>query len=719
MAKDYKIKLLLVDDEVEILNALERVFRRQGYELFTANSGLQALEVLKNKKIDIVISDVRMPNMSGPEFLHQAYKHWPDTIRIVLTGQADMEDTLKLVNECNIFRYFNKPWQKEDLLSAVAQAAESRRLKLENQHLVALTEAQNQQLKELNQILSKEVATSHQELSITKEKLDDELQIEQELRQARETAERANQAKSRFLATMSHEIRSPLNAIIVMNDLLLESGLNPEQQKHAQMANQAGQMLLSLINDILDFSKIESDELVLNKQWFNLSALAKTAHSILHTQAELKGIELELDINPNVAGEFNGDEVRLKQIFINMLSNAIKFTEQGYVRLNIYRENPNNTLVIQIEDSGIGIAKEQQANIFREFVQAEEDTTRRFGGTGLGLSIVKRLIDLMGGAINLISTPNVGSTFIITVPLEYREIKISDTNTRSVTEQDKALTFSPAKLLLVEDSPANVAVVEALLKRHPLELEIANNGQIAVDKATNTPYDVILMDLSMPVMDGITATKLIRKDAQANRNTPIIAMTANAFTEDKIRCFKAGMNDYLAKPIDTKAFFNSLHKWLKDKDDMLNSITTAVPEAIDQQGESIEVESLVDTALIEASLPLLDENVLTTLARDVSLAILPDILAIYKQETPERIATIEKLLVERDWPAISSEAHALKSSSGSFGLSQLQQQAKDIELAKTAEEQSGAADLIKQLAQVYQDSVDALDSFVSELKQAQ
>ncbi|WP_198673664.1 response regulator [Algibacillus agarilyticus] len=705
--------ILLVDDEPEVLNALRRLFRGKNYQVYLANSGAEGIDVLRENTIDIVISDVRMPKMSGTDFLKTVFTEWPEVKRIVLTGHADFSETLKLVNDCQLFRYFHKPWQKDDLKAAVDQAAEQRRLYKENIALQALTQKQNAQLQKLNQMLDEKVKKSTSELQITTEKLNDELLIEKQLRQARIEADEANEAKSRFLATMSHEIRSPLNAILVMNNLLLESTLNDEQKEHAKLAHHAGQILLSLINDILDFSKIESGELSLHNQWFNLKNLANTTHKILSSQADIKGIEFKLNLDDNINGLFHADEIRLKQILINMLSNAIKFTESGHVALNIYKEAPNSLLVIQIEDSGIGIPLKQQNRIFSEFVQVEDDANRRFGGTGLGLSIVKQLVIKMGGAIKLISTPGIGSTFTVTLPLPH---KIStEEHINPVKEKAKLLDqyHNKSSILLVEDSPANVAVIQALLKKYNLDITIANNGRKAIEECVKKTFDIILMDLSMPVMDGLEATRIIRHKAGLNQNTPIIAMTANAFIEDKIKCFEVGMNEYISKPIDTNVFFKSLNTWLSN-----SKITTPnQPKSERPLSGNSNTEACAISEVNHEDV-LLDTTTINRLIQDVTLDATLTIFDLYTTETQSRIELMQSLLTDKDWSSIQNEAHALKSSSGSFGLTKLQSTAKSIELGNTETNGQKIINQVQALSSIYNDSITAIKTHFLTLKTA-
>ncbi len=717
------IHMLLVDDEPEIINALKRIFRRSKYTIHSANGGQEALNIIDDNSIDIIISDVKMPSMSGASLLSQIAKEWPDTIRIVLTGHSDLTDTLKLVNEANIYRYFTKPWVKGDLIKAVEQGVKQIQLTRENKALLALTNEQNEQLIKLNAALGEQVAHTATKLSDTEEQLDKERELEQESKNAQRIAEQASEAKGRFLATMSHEMRSPLNAIIIMNQLLLESKLNTEQREHAKQAHQAGEILLALINDVLDFSKIEAGQLDLEHSPFDLYKCVESCSCFLITQAKLKGLTLSIDIADTVPQWQTGDEARLRQILINLINNAIKFTDHGFIKLSITTTSDNKTLQFIVEDSGIGISEENQKTIFKEFIQVEDANNRQYGGTGLGLSIVKKLLSLMHGQLSVSSEINVGTQFSFTIP-SIATKESSDTQQEiSLYKRHELETLSvktPVHILLVEDSPANVAVIKALLGKLSVKISHASNGKIAVDKAKKHTYSVILMDVSMPVMDGLEATKLIRNSDNKNTHTPIIAMTANAFSKDKQACFTAGMDDYLAKPIISKLFYHYLYLWLSGEKihgltapAINNSVTVASLETPPMNHVNVESNNKDNNDLINT-------KIVDRLIQDIGVDNLPTILDIYKSETQKRLPQMRNLLSQDPSEdlahLLASHAHALKSSSGSFGFHIMQQKAQWIEVnSLNPPFNQDLIDIVSGLEQIYHRSCEQLTRYLNSL----
>ncbi len=385
------------------------------------------------------------------------------------------------------------------------------------------------------------------------------------LHTALDAAEVANRAKSEFLANMSHEIRTPLNAIIGLGHLLARDLREDEQKARLEKIITAARHLLQIINDILDLSKIEAGRLDLEANDFDPGAMLEGTLELVREQAEQKGLQLSLDLDM-LPSRVRGDALRLGQIVLNFASNAVKFTPHGSVAIRgrvLSTAGEQSIVRFEVADTGIGVDASQCERMFQPFEQADPSTTRKYGGTGLGLAISRRLTELMGGRIGVDSTLGKGSTFWVEVPLQLRPA--------SAGRQPSAAAGAPPcaehdrlcgrRILLAEDNPVNREVAVAILRGTGAVIDTAENGQEAVDMASTTRYDLILMDMQMPVMDGITATRLLRSRDEL-RKLPILAMTANAFAEDRQRCIDAGMNDHITKPVEPQALCEKIWRWL-------------------------------------------------------------------------------------------------------------------------------------------------------------
>ena len=487
---------------------------------------------------------------------------------------------------------------------------------------------------------------------------------QKELITARDEAQSANRAKSSFLATMSHEIRTPLNAVINLSEILLETSQDERQKKLTQGVCEGGKALLQLVNDVLDFSRIEAGKLELVPTTFNLRDLLEGIFSLYEKQAQSKALFFRLNISPDVPNVVTTDPSRLRQVIQNLLSNAIKFTESGGISMNVsFQQNTGiPVLSFYVSDTGIGISKPQVQQLFREFTQLDTDLDRRFGGSGLGLAIAHRLVMMMGGKIQCQSSEGIGSTFWFFIPLHLKAIR----STPEILHYKPAVS---AQILLVEDSLTNQMVATAMLEKLDCSIRIANNGFEAIEQIKTKLPDLVLMDVSMPGMDGLQATKLIREMGGSYASLPIIAMTAHAFEHDRQACFDAGMDDYLSKPLQKQQLTEMISLWMspnrdKNKEDLI--------EKMHQQ---------TATAFVGTTKPILDETTVTTLLQETSADLVKKLAGIFLKESRDHLSALAEKIEAKDLDAAAKHAHAVKSSSGALGVLALQDMCSQIEKA--------------------------------------
>ncbi|HWY98545.1 MAG TPA: ATP-binding protein, partial [Bacteroidia bacterium] len=393
---------------------------------------------------------------------------------------------------------------------------------------------------------------------VTDKKLNEE-QLRKEKERA-ETAEIARRIGEQFLANMSHEIRTPMNAIVGFTDIMLKTPLTPDQHQYLEAIKMSGDNLLVIINDILDFSRMRSGKIPIENRGFRLSHVTAMCIELMHPKASEKGIDLSVNIDKNVPDELMGDPTRLNQVLINLAANAIKFTSKGGVSINVKllsEKKDNIELEFTVKDTGIGIPKDKLSTIFEAFTQANNDTARRYGGTGLGLAIVKQLAELQGGSVAVSSEEGKGSCFYFRI--KYKRNNVSFVNPTTISKNGKEKRLKNLNVLLVEDNAMNQLLARKVLSDWGWNIMVVENGIEAIDKVTQNDFDIVLMDIQMPEMDGYEATRQIRNTLpEAKRHVPIMAMTAHVMPSEEERCYNAGMNGYISKPFDTQTLYTKI-----------------------------------------------------------------------------------------------------------------------------------------------------------------
>ena len=537
MTDEVPAKILVVDDEPDLELLIKQRFRQKikSNEIIFdfAGNGVEALEKLNFKNdFDLVLTDINMPVMDGLTLLIRIKEQQKHSKAVVVSAYGDLENIRTAMNR-GAFDFITKPIDFQDLETTIYKTIEEQRLI-------------RQGLQAREQLSQTIIEKKQAELEKIK-------------------AEQSEKFKQQFLANMSHEIRTPMNSIIGMTNLLINSEMQVQQQKYLNIIKKSSENLLVILNDILDLSKIEAGKMEFEKIDFLITDVIETVFHTVQFKSEEKQLHLAYAIDEQLPKALLGDPVRLTQILINLAGNAIKFTEKGKVIIsaNLLSSSANQVIVeFSVVDTGIGIPEDKLDQIFESFSQASSDTTRRFGGTGLGLTISKQLIELQGGSIHVHSQFGKGTTF--SFKITYDIGSADQIGKKMLNENDVSPELLRGlKILLVEDNQFNqIVAVDTLLDLlKDITVDVAENGKEAILKLHGGDYDVILMDIQMPGMDGFEATQQIRKNFAAPKNkTAIIAMTANVTRDEVDKCFEAGMDEYIAKPFDPQDLLNKMAK---------------------------------------------------------------------------------------------------------------------------------------------------------------